>query len=352
MEHPIATTVLPAGPESIALAAQRLREGSLVAFPTETVYGLGADATSSAAVASVYGAKGRPAEDPLIVHVADRAAAEEFAELGPDSGPVCQLVAAFWPGPLTVVVPRRADAPGGRSIAPEVSQLDSIGLRCPAEPTALALIREAGVPVAAPSANRFGRISPTTAQHVVEELDGRVPVVLDGGPTRFGVESTVVAPRGDRVEVLRPGAVPLEALADVLGSERVDAPAHVVHRGSGGSESPGTTVSHYAPEVPVLLAGTRSVAGELARALEEEGVAVHELHLPAGGEAAPLLYGLLRDLDGRAREGAFQVVVVALVEPSGLGRAVNDRLLRAADGHLEVSAGPESLASVRSRLGI
>ncbi|MFV0317671.1 MAG: L-threonylcarbamoyladenylate synthase [Microthrixaceae bacterium] len=371
--------------DGIRRAAEVIAAGGLAAFPTETVYGLGADATNGVAVAAVFAVKGRPAADPLIVHVADEQDAARLGDLGPAQGVVRALTSEFWPGPLTVVVPRVDPRDGSPGIAPEVSQLDSVGLRCPANEIALALIDAAGVPVAAPSANRFGRVSPTTAGHVLEELGDRVPIVLDGGPTRFGIESTVVASRGDRVEVLRPGAVTVESLRAILGKDRVEVAGHIAHdpttdaaaantESAGpeslgpeplgpealgaetlgaevrGAESPGTSVSHYAPEVPVVLANSGATADELVPALSDHGVRVRRVVLPEPDRAAAGLYSLLRELDHEARRGTFDTVVFEAMDPSGLGRAVNDRLLRAANGHLVVTVNRPTLEAILVRL--
>ena len=336
------TVVLAADGPGIATAARALAGGELVAFPTETVYGLGADARSSAAVRSVFEAKQRPHTDPLIVHVAEAAQAEALGDLDSEDGVLRALVERFWPGPLTVVVPRRA------GLATEVSPGDTVGLRCPAHPVALSLLRAAGVPVAAPSANRFGRVSPTEARHVVDELAGRIPWVLDGGPTPLGVESTVVAAAGGRVRVLRPGGVTVEDLAAAVGPGLVDAPDRVAVAEGQAAAGPGMTLSHYAPSVPLVLTDAGpSVAAELVGALVARGVSAEVLELPAGDAAARELYRCLRALDERGAE----LAVVPAVDPMGLGRAVNDRLFRAAHGHIEADASGETVARIAARLG-
>lgn len=342
--------ILAADREGIHFGAARLTAGELVAFPTETVYGLGADATNAAAVRSVFTAKGRPSSDPLIVHVDSSAMASEVGDLGSRNGVVATLVEEFWPGPLTVVVPRSTRIGRRVQVAAEVSEGTTLGLRCPANETALELISTAGVPVAAPSANRFGRVSPTTAAHVVDELGRRVPWVIDGGPTALGIESTVVSMRGERATVLRPGAVPVEAIRAVLGEGHLEVPDHVLAQDSDDVQSPGTGVSHYAPDVAVLLADSPSTADGLEQALSEQGVTVRRVELPEPQEAARTLYSLLRELDREARGAAFDAVLVSALDPPGMGRAVNDRLLRAAHGHLEVSSAPDAVRAVLRRV--
>jgi L-threonylcarbamoyladenylate synthase len=316
-------------PASIDAAAARLAAGELVAFPTETVYGLGARADDDAAVARIFAAKGRPADHPLIVHVADAAAARHFTS---DPGAhAMQLMAHFWPGPLTVIVPRRpgvaAAAAGGQ---------DSIGLRCPSHPVARALLARAaaaGVPgVAAPSANRFGRVSPTTAEHVRQEF-GDALTVLDGGPCAVGIESTIVDCTADPPALLRPGGLPRDALAAVLGVEP-GAP------GAASPRAPGRLASHYAPAAPLRLFDAAALAAAW-QALDAGGraaVAVYSRHAPPGGaaryrrmpadaaEVAHELFAVLRAFDAA---GARQIWVER--PPTGPAwDGVNDRLRRAA----------------------
>ena len=355
-----ATEVLEADADGIRAAAELLRDGELVAFPTETVYGLGACAFDEEAVGAVFRAKGRPSTDPLIVHVAGVGAAEALGDLHTDGGLARMLVEAFWPGPLTVVVPRSdVEGPGPR-LATAVSPTQTVGLRCPAHDVALELLRTAGVPVAAPSANRFGRVSPTSAEHVLAELGGRIRCVLDGGSTPLGVESTVVGvgeaagcPPGS-VRLLRPGGVPLEDLVAVLppgtledlGSASVD-PGVAAH-------SPGTSVSHYAPEVPVVFTvDTPGLAAAVAAGLRSRGLRAVELPLPEATEAARGLYSLLRGLDEPPTGGTrVDAAVISALPPEGLGRAVNDRLLRAAHGHLQHNADIETIDGILERIGV
>ena len=295
----------------LAEAADLLRAGRLVAFPTETVYGLGANALDPVAVAGIFVAKGRPSTNPLIVHVPSTEAARDLVTAWP---PTAELLAArFWPGPLTLVLPRRSIVPdavtaGGRTVA----------IRVPAHRVALALLAETGLPLAAPSANRANRLSPTTAQHVLADLDGRIDAIIDGGPTTGGIESTVVDLSGDRPRLLRPGLLALPLLESLLGPLAI---------GSGESDrplpSPGMMARHYAPQTPL------------------ECVAVAPREVPAGcvvvrfgvGELLPddpetasaLLYALLHELDA----GGFLQIIVELPPDEPEWLAVRDRLSRA-----------------------
>jgi len=321
---------------SIERAGALLAGGGLVAFPTETVYGLGARIDRHDALARIFTAKGRPTADPLIVHVADVAEARALAGAWPEAAD--RLVERWWPGPLTVVVPRRADlddlvCAGG----------DTVGIRLPAQPVARSLVRAAGAPVAAPSANRFGRISPTTAAHVVAEFGdgGDGPdLVLDGGACSLGVESTVVDLTGAVPVVLRPGGLPVEDLRSLLG--RVEVVDRVVADDSV-HRSPGEYLTHYAPRTPlVLVDGPAGTAAALVAALGSRGVPAAAV-VPDGTEPltpaqlAAGLYGWLRAGD----EGPAVVLVAELVDPAGLGRAVNDRLFRAARGRLVSVSGAD-----------
>lgn len=298
------TEVVAAGPEGIAQAAQILESGGLVAVPTETVYGLAARADSAEAVARIYAAKGRPDFNPLIVHVAGLAQAERYAEF---SDVARALAEAHWPGPLTLVLPRRKDAGLAEAVT---AGLATVALRAPAHPAMRALLEQLAFPLAAPSANRSGFISPTCAAHVLASLDGRIDMVLDGGPTRAGVESTIVAVREDgSVEELRPGPI-------ALG-----------RRGTGERiEAPGQLASHYAPGKPVRL---NALAAEADEFLIGFGAVAGDVTLSASGdltEAASRLYAALHD-------GALAApprIAVAPVPDEGIGRAINDRLRRAA----------------------
>ncbi|MGE0724520.1 MAG: L-threonylcarbamoyladenylate synthase [Alphaproteobacteria bacterium] len=313
-------TVANADPASIARAARLLREGALVAFPTETVYGLGGDATDDRAVAAIFAAKGRPRFNPLIVHVPDAAAAAAIGRMDPRAE---RLAATFWPGPLTLVMPRHAQA--GVSLL-AVAGLDSIALRVPDHPVAAALLRAAGRPIAAPSANPSGRISPTTAAHVVDGLGRRVAMVLDGGPCRVGLESTVLDLTGPEARLLRPGGVPRAALDAALGGPVADAAPD-----TGPVRSPGRLASHYAPSRPLRLAA-RSVGPDealLAFGPAPPAGAVAMLNLSAAGdptEAAANLFAHLRALD----HAPARAIAVMPIPQDGLGEAINDRLRRAA----------------------
>ena len=319
--NPRMTRLAAASSGSIAAAAACLRAGGLVAVPTETVYGLAADATSDAAVAAIYAAKERPAINPLIAHVLDVAAAREHADLGPEAE---RLARAFWPGPLTLVLPV---SPTCRVSLLARAGLDTVALRAPADETARALIEAAGVPLAAPSANRSGRVSPTTAAHVVADLDGRVDWILDGGPCRYGLESTIIEIVAGQPRLLRPGAITREAIESVLNS---------TIESTRGSETapnaPGQLASHYAPNADLRLGAADARADEAALdfgGLLRESAASARLDLsPAGDliEAASHLFSYLRALDA----GGAARIAVAPIPAHGLGAAINDRLRRAA----------------------
>jgi len=316
------TPILPADAEHIAKAAKVLRDGGLVAFPTETVYGLGADATNDDAVGKIFDAKGRPRSNPLIVHVADVEAARTIVEF---SDAAETLAAAFWPGALTLVLPRRDNA---------LSMLVSAGLptaavRIPNHPTAQALLAEAGVPVAAPSANRAGAISPTAAGHVVFSLpgpeNGGPAMILDGGPCRVGIESTVIDLSTTRPALLRPGGIAAEEVEAVIGPL-----ARFLESPDTGQpkKSPGMMDRHYAPDLPLRLNADGPGAGEAFLGFgpnAPEG----EMNLSPSGdleEAAANLFAMIRVLDGPP----FTGIAVMAIPEDGLGLAINDRLVRAA----------------------
>jgi L-threonylcarbamoyladenylate synthase len=311
-----ATPIIAASPEALDQAAETLRTGSLVAFPTETVYGLGADATNETAVARIFEAKGRPRFNPLISHLADVEAA--FA-LGAFSSMAREVADRFWPGPLTIVVKRAPDCP----IAWLTSAgLESIALRVPAHPLARDLLSRAGRPIAAPSANRSGRISPTRAEHAKTELGGRVDMILDGGTCDIGLESTVVDLSGEIPVLLRPGAVTREMLVGVVGA--VGDPS-----GEGPLVSPGMLASHYAPTRPVRLDVTAPRRSEAFLGFGPAGGGRRALNLSPTGdlvEAAANLFHMLRSLDTPGVAG----IAVAPIPERGLGAAINDRLRRAA----------------------
>lgn len=309
--------IVPASPAVVERAARLLLSGQLVAFPTETVYGLGADATNERAVAAIFAAKGRPRFNPLILHVTSLTEAESFAVFNPDAR---RATARFWPGPLSLVLPRRADS--GLSLLASTG-LDTVAIRVPAHRVAQTLLRETGRPIAAPSANRSGRVSPTEAAHVAEELGDSVALILDGGPTPVGLESTVLDLSGETPALLRPGGVTLEQLTELLGP--IAAPA------SGRVKSPGMLASHYAPALAVRLAATEARPGEALLAFGPDpppGFA-ETLWLSRSGdlaEAAANLFAMLRKLD----RPSFTAIAVMPVPEHGLGRAINDRLRRAA----------------------
>lgn len=302
---PFSTELRSVGPDALAVAAGLIRDGWPVAVPTETVYGLACDATNPQAVARVYEAKGRPAFNPLIVHVADRTAAERLGVFGADAR---RLADAHWPGPLTLVVERRADS-GLASLV--TAGLETVAVRVPAGEAIAALIRLSGRPLAAPSANASGGISPTRVEHVLQSLGGRIPLVLDGGATQHGLESTVVSAVGGTLRLLRPGPVVL------------DLPFAT---GGGAVESPGQLASHYAPAKPLRLNATERRPGEW---LIGYGPIAGDDSLSQSGElveAAARLFDALH----RADASPAAAIAVAPVPTGGLGAAINDRLARAA----------------------
>jgi L-threonylcarbamoyladenylate synthase len=323
------------GAGEIARGAEILREGGTVAFPTETVYGLGANALDAEAIARIFAAKDRPRWDPLIVHVSSRAMLERVAVVSERAE---RLMKAFWPGPLTLLLERRGAVPdavtAGRLL---------VGVRMPAHPVALALIEGAGVPVAAPSANRFGRTSPTTAAHVLEDLDGRIDAVLDGGATEVGVESTVLDPNQTPMVIYRPGAVTAAMLEGVGGAVVLFEPAREIDEPES-LPSPGVGIRHYAPRARLVLVETESEleAGVSALSKAEgqvgvmlpQGWAMRERDVeiyPWGefgdtAELAQSLFAGLRDLDGRG----VAVIVCPVPAREGLGLAIRDRLEKAA----------------------
>jgi len=321
------TDVLTADATGIARGAAILRAGGLVAFGTETVYGLGGDATNARAVAAIFAAKGRPHFNPLICHYTNADAAFRHVEA---NGHARVLAEALWPGPLTLVLPRRAGCPVALLTG---AGLDTLAVRVPAHPVALALIAAVGRPIAAPSANRSGQVSPTTAAHVLDGLEGRIDAVIDSGPCPVGVESTVLALTGPRPVLLRPGGATVEAIEALVGPIDRCAP-HGVEQSNKGLPSPGMLLSHYAPTLPVRL-DVRSVGAEEAllafgSALTGAGT-TFDLSL-AGDltEAAARLFEGLWDLDARGQALGLRGIAVMPVPEAGLGLAINDRLRRAA----------------------
>jgi L-threonylcarbamoyladenylate synthase len=300
-------------PDQIARAAALLRAGELMAFPTETVYGIGGDATNDRAVAAIFAAKGRPSFNPLIVHVADVNAAEALVAFDDRAA---MLADAYWPGPLTLVLPRRADCPVSLLAS---AGLDSLAVRSPSHSVAQELLRAVGRPIAAPSANRSGRLSPTAAAHVLAELDGRIAAVLDAGPCAIGVESTVLDLTGAQPVLLRPGAVTTAELTTVLGP--------LAAAEAGTIRSPGMLPSHYAPALPLRIEAASARPGEALLGFGAAPDATLNLS-PTGDlvEAAANLFAHLRALD----RPDFAAIAVMPIPERGLGIAINDRLRRAA----------------------
>jgi L-threonylcarbamoyladenylate synthase len=306
-QPPAAVSVLSADAAAIAGAVAVLAGGGIVALPTETVYGLAGDATDPEAVARIFAAKGRPGFNPLIVHVADLAAAERLVAVNDTAR---ALAERFWPGPLTLVLPARA----GNGIAAAVAAgLPTLAVRVPAHPVMQAVLRAFGRPLAAPSANASGTISPTTAAHVAASLGDRVPVIVDGGAAAGGLESSIVGIDGTSVTLLRPGGIP----ADVLG---VNAAA------GGGIVAPGQLASHYAPRQPVRLGAVTADADEF---LIGFGAVTGDITLSAAGDLAEAAAALFAALHTAQASGAAGIAV-APVPATGIGVAINDRLRRAA----------------------
>lgn len=339
-------------PALIERAAALLRAGEIVVFPTETVYGLGADALQPQAVTRIFAAKGRPFHDPLIVHIAAMDTLHELTTTLPAQ--VEQLTQAFWPGPLTLILPRHPRVPALLSAG-----MATVGVRMPNHPVALALIRAVGSPIAAPSANRFMHISPTTAQHALTDLNGRVPLILDAGPCVVGVESTVLDLCAELPTILRPGGVSLEALREVLPEVQLLARHTSEHKEDHGTEeaqrAPGQMLTHYAPAIPLLLfdGSAEAMRSAMLREVqqrreqgEEVGVLVADEDVGAfqasgariftlGNAAAPArvaaaLFTGLRTLE----EAGVQVILCRNFAEHGLGLAIRDRLLRAASGNI------------------
>jgi len=322
------TQILPASDAAIAAAADCLADGGLVGFPTETVYGLGADATDAQAIARLYQAKGRPAFNPLIAHVTDIAAARRIARFDRLAE---ALAEAFWPGPLTLVLPKTEDC----AVADlATAGLDTVAIRVPAHPVARDILRALGRPVVAPSANLSGHVSPTSAAHVESDLGGRIELIVDGGAVAVGVESTIVGCFAAPV-LLRPGGLPREAIERVIGRELARVPESTAND-AGAPLAPGMLVSHYAPRSSVRLNAEHVEAGEALLAFgstDISGIAMARAVLnlsPSGDltEAAANLFGHLRALD---QTGARSIAVMP-VPHHGLGEAINDRLRRAAVG--------------------
>jgi L-threonylcarbamoyladenylate synthase len=341
MTHPNRKTQhLNTTPEDIARAAEILRNGGTVAFPTETVYGLGANALDANAVAAIFAAKERPNWDPIIVHISNRAMLDQVAIVPPQAEP---LIAAFWPGPLTLLLPRTTSVPDNVTAARPL-----VGVRMPAHPVALALIEAAGLPIAAPSANRFGRTSPTTAQHVLEDLDHRIDAVLDGGPTTVGVESTVIGlstvPDQSPIVLYRPGAITTAMLEPIAGPVTLYQSPQQPATEPQSLPSPGIGIRHYAPRARLVLVNTESeLNNRLVQFIadkEKPGVmlpqnwTIHHRHVEVfhwnsfddNTALAHSLFAGLRDLDNRG----VTVILCPLPASNGLGHAIRDRLEKAA----------------------
>jgi L-threonylcarbamoyladenylate synthase len=326
MTAPLVTRVSRADAAAVGDAVHRLQAGGLVAFPTETVYGLGADATDGRAVARVYEAKGRPSFNPLIAHVIDLAAARALARFDADAE---ELAEAFWPGPLTLVLPKAAGCPIAELAT---AGLDSIAVRVPHHAVAQKILAAFKRPIVAPSANRSGHVSPTTAAHVLADLRGRIDLIVDGGATPVGVESTIVACLDGPV-LLRPGGLSRAAIEGALGRSLADPPAGMASS-DDAPLAPGMLASHYAPRTPVRLNADRVASGEALLAFGPKRIEGAEnaktaLNLSERGdliEAAANLFSHLRALDA----AGAKTIAVMPVPRDGLGEAINDRLARAA----------------------
>lgn len=337
-------------PSVIGHAAKLLHDGEIVVFPTETVYGLGADAFQPAALERIFVAKGRPFSDPLIVHIADERTLELLTTIIPEQAK--RLAQAFWPGPLTLILPR-----GSRVPHLVTAGLETVAIRMPRHAVALALIRALGSPIAAPSANRFMHVSPTTAQHALADLSGRVPLILDAGPCEIGVESTVLDLCSDVPRILRPGGVSLEALRRVLPDVQppMGSKAASENEDIAAKKAPGQLLTHYAPTVPLLLfdgvveAMHASMLAEVHRRCaqgERVGVLVADEDVPLFSDSGALIYALgsadeLAEIAAKLfaglralEEAHVQVILCRNFGEQGLGLAIRDRLLKAAGGRV------------------
>ncbi|MBQ8201505.1 MAG: threonylcarbamoyl-AMP synthase [Clostridia bacterium] len=335
------TQLLPATEDSLALAARLLADGQLVAFPTETVYGLGAHAMDAQAVLGIFAAKGRPGDNPLIVHIHDRSQLEDICEVNENA---LRLMDAFWPGPLTIILPRKNAVPYAVT-----ANLETVAVRMPSHPVALAMLQRCGLPIAAPSANRSGKPSPTTAQHVLADMDGRIPLILDGGESDVGLESTVLSLVSERPCILRPGGITQSMLEAVVGP--VDLAGSILRPLEKGEKalSPGMMYKHYSPDGQVtLIEGAENDVVEALRRLYAHAAgeghracvmcftehvnaladcAPHDIgHRNDPAEVAHRLFDTLRRLDDEKMDVIFSEVV----PPEGVGLAVMNRLGRAA----------------------
>lgn len=310
------TEILMLDDKGISQGAKKLRKGGLVAFPTETVYGLGADATNDHAVAGIYEAKGRPSFNPLIIHVPNLNIAQRYAIF---SDTALRLAEQFWPGALTLVVPAKPNNKLSKLVS---AGLDTIAIRVPAHGGARDLLRVSDIPIAAPSANASGKLSPTTAQHVVDSLDGKVDIILDGGACKVGLESTIIDCSTDNITLLRPGGIPPEVIEYTIGKSLLIATSD-----DNAPKSPGMLASHYAPSCPVRLNVKTPNVGELYLGFGDCPKA--DLNLSPKGdlrEAAANLFEMLHQLDSKG----ITSIAIAPIPNTGLGLAINDRLTRAA----------------------
>jgi L-threonylcarbamoyladenylate synthase len=305
-----------ASADHMAAAARTIQAGGLVAFPTETVYGLGADATNDEAITAIFDAKERPRSNPLIIHFADQVSLTETVELNEQAK---QLARAFWPGALTMVLPRKAVCPVSLLAS---AGLETLAVRVPNHPLARALITAAGTPIAAPSANRSGEISPSAAEHVLQSLGDKVDTILDGGPCKVGIESSVIDLSGPTPTLLRPGGIAREDLEAVIG------PIVLSDGSKDAPKSPGMLERHYAPSIPLRLNAKKADPGEALLAFGSM-VSARHANLSRKGdlkEAAANLFAMLRMLD----QPGFSGIAVMEIPDTGLGVAINDRLKRAA----------------------
>ena len=316
------------GAEYIEEAAKLIREGEVVAFPTETVYGLGASAFDENAVSKIFAAKGRPQDNPLIVHIADTEMLDKVAVCIPDGAR--KLFERFSPGPLTVILKKAPEIP-----LSVTANLDTVGIRIPSHPIATALIKAAGVGIAAPSANTSKRISPTTAEHVLEDMNGKIPMILDGGPCAVGIESTIVDMTKDVPVVLRPGAITVEMLSEVLGTVRTFTGEVKI------AEAPGMKYTHYAPVVPCCLAATPEAATRFLSETPGAAVIGREGFLDriSGGEkislgkdAESMEQGVYAAM--RRAEKIYKAIVVELPSDTGLDASVRNRLMKSSGGKI------------------
>lgn len=339
------TQLLPPTNDSIERGAALIRDGQLVAFPTETVYGLGGNALDPEAVARIFEAKGRPGDNPLIAHIAHAKQLRPLIACEPSETAI-RMIDAFWPGPLTMIFPRNEAVPANLSAG-----LDTVSVRLPAHPVARALIMNADTPIAAPSANRSGRPSPTTAQHVLEDMDGRIPLILDGGACKVGVESTVVDMTGDVPRILRPGGITAEMIAQVAGSVEIDPAVLRPLKEGEKPRSPGMKYRHYAPkgDLTIVTGGEERVTQVISEMYDLALADGHRplilalnTHLSAYGnrriealgdgeeEMAQRIFSALRDADALGAD----ILLSEAVEARGLGLAVMNRLGRAAAFHI------------------